>query len=127
MRSFLKPLFVLLVTLLFVETSQDFSIQKDLTADQRYSLSETTILQLEALKGPLRIDAFLTGELPGLYRDLWRELNILLNQIKWQYHLVALLISTGILLMSKEIQLVRIVYLLKIIIRLRSLIIYQKK
>ena len=84
MRSFQKPLFVFLTTLLFVEISQDFSIQKDLTADQRYSLSETTILQLEALEGPLRIDTFLAGELPGLYRDLWRELNVLLNQM--QFH-----------------------------------------
>ena len=91
MRNFQKPLFILLITLLCVLLSQDFSIQKDLTADQRYSLSETTILQLEALEGPLRIDAFLTGELPGLYRDLWRELNVLLNQM--QFHTDELIVQ----------------------------------
>ena len=84
MQYFQKPLFLLLITVLFVRLSQDFSIQKDLTADQRYSLSGTSISQLETLEKPLRIDAFLTGELPGLYRDLWRELVVLLNQM--QFH-----------------------------------------
>ena len=91
MRNFQKPLFILLITLLCVLLSQDFSIQKDITADQRYSLSETTILELENLEGPLRIDAFLSGELPGLYRDLWRELNVLLNQM--QFHTDELIIQ----------------------------------
>ena len=83
MRHFQKPLFLFLITVIFVRLSQDFSIQKDLTADQRYSLSGTSISQLEALEKPLRIDAFLTRELPGLYRDLWRELVVLLNQMKF--------------------------------------------
>ena len=83
MRYFVKPFFVFLMTLLFVGLSHQFSIQKDLTSDQRYSLSDTSILQLEALEGPLRIDVFLSGDLPGLYRDLRRELNILLNQIEF--------------------------------------------
>ena len=91
MRNFQKPLFILLITLLCVLLSQDFSIQKDLTADQRYTLSDTTILELETLEGPLRIDAFLAGELPGLYRDLWRELNVLLNQM--QFHTDELIIQ----------------------------------
>ena len=91
MRNFQKPLFILLITLLCVLLSQNFSIQKDLTTDRRYSLSDTTILELETLDGPLRIDAFLTGDLPGLYRDLWRELNVLLNQM--QFHTDELIIQ----------------------------------
>ena len=37
----------------------------------------------QALDEPVRIDIFLNGKLPGLYRDFWRELNIILNQMEF--------------------------------------------
>ena len=83
MLTYKKPLFILLLTLLFIGIVQQIIFQKDLTADKRYSLSDTSILQLKALDEPVRIDIFLNGKLPGLYRDFWRELNIILNQMQF--------------------------------------------
>ena len=83
MLTYKKPLFILLLTLLFIGIVQQITFQKDLTADKRYSLSDTSILQLKALDEPVRIDIFLDGKLPGLYRDFWRELNIILNQMQF--------------------------------------------
>ena len=83
MLTYKKPLFILLLTLLFIGIVQQITFQKDLTADNRYSLSDTSILQLKALDEPVRIDIFLNGKLPGLYRDFWRELNIILNQMQF--------------------------------------------
>ena len=83
MLTYKKPLFILLLTLLFIGIVQQITFQKDLTADKRYSLSDTSILQLKALDEPVRIDIFLNGKLPGLYRDFWRELNIILNQMQF--------------------------------------------
>ena len=83
MLTYKKPLFILLLTLLFIGIVQQTTFQKDLTADKRYSLSDTSILQLKALDEPVRIDIFLNGKLPGLYRDFWRELNIILNQMQF--------------------------------------------
>ena len=83
MVTYKKPLFILLLTLLFIGIVQQITFQKDLTADKRYSLSDSSILQLKALDEPVRIDIFLKGKLPGLYRDFWRELNIILNQMQF--------------------------------------------
>ncbi len=83
MLTYKKPIFILSLTLLFIGIFQQITFQKDLTADKRYSLSETSILQLKALDEPVRIDIFLNGKLPGLYRDFWRELNIILNQMQF--------------------------------------------
>ena len=83
MLTYKKPIFILSLTLLFIGIFQQITFQKDLTADKRYSLSDTSILQLKALDEPVRIDIFLNGKLPGLYRDFWRELNIILNQMQF--------------------------------------------
>ena len=83
MLTYKNPLFILLLTLLSIGIVQQITFQKDLTADKRYSLSDTSILQLKALDEPVRIDIFLNGKLPGLYRDFWRELNIILNQMQF--------------------------------------------
>jgi gliding-associated putative ABC transporter substrate-binding component GldG len=83
MLTYKKPLFILLLTLLFIGIVQQITFQKDLTADKRYSLSDSSFLQLKALDEPVRIDIFLSGKLPGLYRDFWRELNIILNQMQF--------------------------------------------
>lgn len=90
-QTYRKPFLALLLTLVFMVLSQQVGIQKDLTTDQRYSLSNSSISQLEALDGPVRIDVFLSGELPGLYRDFWRELNTFLNQM--QFHTDELIIQ----------------------------------
>ena len=62
--------------------SLQFGVRLDLTLDKRYSLSENSIKQLQQLKEPIRIDLFLDGELPGLYRELRNELDVFLIQLE---------------------------------------------
>ena len=62
MLTYKKPLFILLLTLLLIGIVRQITFQKDLTADNRYSLSDTSILKLKALDEPVRIDIFLNGK-----------------------------------------------------------------
>ena len=67
---------------LLMALSLQFGVRLDLTLDKRYSLSENSIKQLQQLKEPIRIDLFLDGELPGLYRELRNELDVFLIQLE---------------------------------------------
>ena len=58
-----------------------FPKQIDFTADQRYTLSPTAINTLEATKTPLRIDVFLSGDLPNNFQRLRQETQTLLEQM----------------------------------------------
>ncbi len=63
--------------------SRKFFLQLDLTADKRYSFSENTLMQIESIKKPLRIDVFLSGDLPGPYLHFRNELDAVLSQLKY--------------------------------------------
>ena len=93
MQVLKKPLIAFTVTLILLVLSNTFTVRKDLTADKRHSLSETTITLLKNLESPIRIDVFLSGDLPGLYRDFSEELDVFLGQLQFysnqliiQYH-----------------------------------------
>lgn len=58
-----------------------FPWQIDFTADQRYTLSPTAINTLEATKTPLRVDVFLSGDLPNNFQRLRQETQTLLEQM----------------------------------------------
>lgn len=58
-----------------------FPGQIDFTADQRYTLSPTAINTLEATKTPLRVDVFLSGDLPNNFQRLRQETQTLLEQM----------------------------------------------
>ncbi|MGB1454533.1 MAG: gliding motility-associated ABC transporter substrate-binding protein GldG [Flavobacteriaceae bacterium] len=77
------PLLILVCTLILMFLGERMGLRVDLSTDQRYSLSETTQNQLKRLEAPLRIDLFLDGDLPGLYRDYRRELNLFLKQLEF--------------------------------------------
>ena len=63
--------------------SESIFLQLDLTKDQRYSLSQASLDQLELLdEHPLRIDVFLAGDLPTPYVKFRNELDALLNQLR---------------------------------------------
>jgi hypothetical protein len=83
MKAFKRPLIALVLSLILMQVSQQFSLRFDLTVDKRYSLSEATLTQLNSLDKPLRIDVFLTGDLPGLYRDFRGELDVFLSQLEY--------------------------------------------
>ena len=77
-----KPILLLALCFSLMALSLQFGVRLDLTLDKRYSLSENLIKQLQQLKEPIRIDLFLDGELPGLYRELRNELDVFLIQLE---------------------------------------------
>lgn len=58
-----------------------FPGQIDFTADQRYTLSPTAINTLEATTTHLRVDVFLSGDLPNNFQRLRQETQTLLEQM----------------------------------------------
>ncbi|WP_412476471.1 gliding motility-associated ABC transporter substrate-binding protein GldG [Flavobacterium sp. TBRC 19031] len=56
----------------------------DLTADKRYTLSETSLAIVSEVKEPLYIDVFLEGEFPGEFKKLQTETQQLLEEFKAQ-------------------------------------------
>jgi gliding-associated putative ABC transporter substrate-binding component GldG len=83
MQIIKKPFIALVLTFVIIGLSNYVDLRKDMTIDQRYTLSEGTISYLNTLDTPVRIDIFLSGDLPGMYRDLRRELDVFLNQLKF--------------------------------------------
>lgn len=68
--------------LLLVVLAQYLPYRWDATIDKRYTLNENTIALLTALEQPLKIDVFLTGEIPGEYQRLKREIITLLKSME---------------------------------------------
>lgn len=56
----------------------------DLTADKRYTLSQTSLTIVEDVKEPLYIDVFLEGNFPGEFKKLQTETQQLLEEFKAQ-------------------------------------------
>jgi gliding-associated putative ABC transporter substrate-binding component GldG len=54
----------------------------DLTADKRYTLSETSLNIVSEVQEPLYIDVFLEGEFPGEFKKLQTETQQLLEEFK---------------------------------------------
>jgi ABC-2 type transport system permease protein len=76
------PLVIFTGTLLAVYLSNAAPFQLDLTGDKRYSLSQSTISKIQTLDEPIRLDVFLSGELPGPYLRFRNELDTFLNQLQ---------------------------------------------
>ena len=83
MRHFKKPFLLLLILILIVGLSRIFFLQIDLTYDKRNSLSKSTLTQINELKDPLRIDVFLSGDLPSNYLRFRNEVDALLSHLKY--------------------------------------------
>ena len=56
----------------------------DLTGDQRYTLSQTSLQIISEVKEPLYIDVFLEGQFPGEFKKLQSETQQLLEEFKAQ-------------------------------------------
>ncbi|HNP32341.1 MAG TPA: gliding motility-associated ABC transporter substrate-binding protein GldG [Flavobacterium sp.] len=56
----------------------------DLTADKRYTLSQTSLNIVSEVKEPLYIDVFLEGDFPGEFKKLQTETQQLLEEFKSQ-------------------------------------------
>ena len=83
----MKLSYKLLLTTLFIValmcSSNIFFIQIDFTNDKRYSLSKSSVNEINKIDEPLIIDIFLAGKLPKNYLPFRNELDVILNRSKY--------------------------------------------
>ena len=65
--------------MLLILIFQGIDYRLDMTQDQRYTLSTNTTSMLNTLDSPIKIDIFLTGQLPADYLRLQREITTLIK------------------------------------------------
>lgn len=68
------------VFVMFISQTLDYKI--DLTNNNRFTLTPSTISLVEKIKQEIRVDVFLSGDLPSSYRKLSIETGELLNSFK---------------------------------------------
>jgi len=80
-----KKIVSLLAILIGINFAGHFIFKRfDLTADKRYTLSETSLQIVDEIKEPVYIDVFLEGEFPGEFKKLQLETQQLLEEFKAQ-------------------------------------------
>ncbi len=79
----LVRLLKLLAILLVLNIAGHFYFKRfDLTADKRYTLSETSLNIIKNVKEPLYVDVFLEGQFPGEFKKLQTETQQILEEFK---------------------------------------------
>lgn len=74
---------ILIIVVILVNLLSHFNFKRfDLTQDQRYTLSPTTIDILESIEEPIYVDIFLDGKFPGSFKRLQTETRQLLEEMK---------------------------------------------
>lgn len=82
-KANLKKLLVIIGILIAVNIVGHFFFKRfDLTADHRYTLSETSLNIVKGVKEPLYVDVFLEGNFPGEFKKLQTETRQLLEEFK---------------------------------------------
>jgi gliding-associated putative ABC transporter substrate-binding component GldG len=82
-KNNIKQLAVIIVVLIVANVvSNSFFKRFDLTSDQRYTLSETTLNTLKNVTEPIYIDVFLDGDFPAEFKRLQSETFQLLEEYK---------------------------------------------
>jgi gliding-associated putative ABC transporter substrate-binding component GldG len=78
-----KKLFLIFIGLVAANIAGNFVFHRfDLTKDQRYTLSKTSLSIIKNVKEPLIIDVFLKGNFPGEFKKLQTETQQLLTEFK---------------------------------------------
>jgi gliding-associated putative ABC transporter substrate-binding component GldG len=79
----IKKLLTIFGALLLLNFAGHFFFKRfDLTSDQRYSLSDTSLNIIKEVKEPLYIDVYLEGNFPGEFKKLKTETQSLLDEFK---------------------------------------------
>jgi gliding-associated putative ABC transporter substrate-binding component GldG len=82
-KTNLKKLLTLVGLLVAINFAGHFFFKRfDLTSDQRYTLSETSLNIIKEVKEPLYVDVFLEGNFPGEFKKLQTETQQLLEEFK---------------------------------------------
>ena len=77
----LNQLGIILIVLIVLNVLSHFSFKRfDLTHDQRYTLSETTLKIIENIDSPLYVDVYLEGNFPSEFKRLQNETKQLLEE-----------------------------------------------
>ena len=79
----IKSVLFIIATLLIINgIGSTFFYRFDLTQDQRYTLSKTSLNILKEVKEPLIVDVFLKGQFPGEFKKLQTETQQILEEFK---------------------------------------------
>jgi len=82
-KSNLKKLLTVIGVLLVLNALGYFFFMRfDLTADSRYTLSQTSLSIVKGIKEPIYVDVFLEGNFPGEFKKLQTETRQLLEEFK---------------------------------------------
>lgn len=82
-KSNLKKLLATIGILVVLNIAGNYIFKRfDLTADNRYTLSQTSLNIIEGIKEPIYIDVFLQGNFPGEFKKLQTETQQLLEEFK---------------------------------------------
>lgn len=80
-----KKIIITIAVIVLLNIAGHFAFKRfDLTADKRYTLSQTSLNIVNEVKEPLQIDVFLEGDFPGEFRKLQTETQQLLEEFKAQ-------------------------------------------
>lgn len=85
-RRFLYRGGILLLVIGLYLLSEIFSRRIDLTGDRRYTLSLATKDLLQNIQSPTKIDVYLKGEFPAVFRELSDEIRSLLEEMQAENH-----------------------------------------
>lgn len=77
-----KIIYIVAGIILLLGTLGVFSFRIDLTEEQRYTLSDTTVKVLKSVKKPLKIKVYLEGDFPASFKQLRNETEFKLDQFK---------------------------------------------
>ena len=78
-----KKIILILAVLVGINIAGHFIFKRfDLTADKRYTLSETSLQIVDEITEPVYIDVFLEGNFPGEFKKLQTETQQLLEEFK---------------------------------------------
>lgn len=82
-KNNLKNIAITFIIVVVLNFAGHFAFKRfDLTADKRYTLSETSLNIVSEVQEPLYIDVFLEGEFPGEFKKLQTETQQLLEEFK---------------------------------------------
>ncbi len=82
-KHILKSLFSTLAILVILNLAGHFIFKRfDLTADKRYTLSQTSLNIIKNIKQPIYVDVYLEGNFPGEFKKLQSETQQLLEEFK---------------------------------------------
>lgn len=81
-KNIKSVLFIIAILLIVNGIGNTFFYRFDLTQDQRYTLSKTSLNILKEVKEPLIVDVFLKGQFPGEFKKLQTETQQILEEFK---------------------------------------------